>query len=166
VLLSLEAVQAGDRVAACGAVMNLMAVLSSAGIGRELVHTIAAAGLPGRDGPLPPLPAEAADAVLARLAGASLLTFSVDGTTVTAHRLVMRVIRDSLAVDTLAAVCQAAAELLNTRSGSLWERRHADRAAVRDLVAQASSAGRFRRRLPATSLDTAMLRTRRWALTF
>jgi tetratricopeptide (TPR) repeat protein len=72
-------------------------VLSPAGIGRELVHAAAVAGLPGRDGPLPPLAEEAADAVLARLAGASLLTFSVDGTVVTAHRVVMRVIRDSLA---------------------------------------------------------------------
>ena len=40
------------------------------------------------------LSCEVVDRVLGRLAGASLLTFSVDGSTVTAHRLVTRVIRE------------------------------------------------------------------------
>ena len=98
--------------------MDLLAVLSASGVGRELVHAAAAAGLPGRDGPLPALAAEAVDGVLARLAGTSLLTFSVDGTRVTAHRLVMRVIRESLAAaGTLTAVCESAAGLLDGRAG-------------------------------------------------
>ena len=50
----------------------------------------------------------------------SLLTFSVDGGTVTAHRLVMRVIRERLARQGhLAAACQAAAAVLDARAGSL-----------------------------------------------
>ena len=96
VLLSLDAVRAWDPAGACNAVMELTAVLSPAGIGRELVYAAAAAGLPGRDGPLPPMAAEAVDAALARLTGASLLTFSLDGTNVSAHRLVMRIIRETL----------------------------------------------------------------------
>ena len=76
--------------------MDLLSVLSPAGVRRSLLHAAAAAGLPGRDGQLRAW-AEAADRVLARLAGASLVTFSVDGTVVTAHRLVMRVIRENLA---------------------------------------------------------------------
>ena len=36
------------------------------------------------------------DRALARLAGGSLLTFSVDGSSVSAHRLVTRVIREQL----------------------------------------------------------------------
>ena len=48
VLLSLQAVRAGDRGAACGAVMDLISVLSASGVSRELVHAAAAAGLPGR----------------------------------------------------------------------------------------------------------------------
>ncbi len=168
VLLSLDAVRAGDRGASCGAVMGLAAVLSPSGVDRELVHAAAAAGLPGRDGPLPPLAAEAADAVLARLAGASLLTFSVDGTTVTAHRLVTRVIRDSLAAaGALADVCEAAAELLEARARSLWQRRHTDRAGARDLAGQLLAlAGSAAACSPSTALDTAMLQVRRWALFF
>ena len=92
---------------ACGAVMDLLAVLSAAGVRRSLIHAAAGEGLPGRDGPLAALAPEVADRVLARLAGASLLTFSVDGSSVTAHRLVMRVIRENLAADSaLTAVCE------------------------------------------------------------
>ena len=77
--------------------MDLLAVLSAAGVRRSLIHTAAGLGLPGRDQRLPALAPEAVDRVLARLAGASLLTFSLDGSAVTAHRLVMRVIRENLA---------------------------------------------------------------------
>ena len=50
------------------------------------------------------------DEALGRLAERSLLAFSVDGQAVIAHRLVLRVVRDSLAGQgRLAAVCQAAA---------------------------------------------------------
>ena len=59
------------------------------------------------------VPAEVVDEALGRLAGSSLLTFSMDGGTVTAHRLVMRVIRERLARQgRLAATCQAAAAAL------------------------------------------------------
>jgi tetratricopeptide (TPR) repeat protein len=168
VLLSLQAMRAGDRGAACDAVMELAAVLSPSGIGRDLVHAAAAAGIPGRDGSLPPLAAEAADAVLARLDGASLLTFSVDGTTVTAHRLVMRVIRETLAAaGDLSGICESVAGLLDARAGSLWERWHADRAAARDLTGQLLAlAGSAAACPPGTGLETAMLRARLWALAF
>jgi flagellar basal body rod protein FlgC len=43
----------------------------------------------------------------------SLLTFSVDGSAVSAHRLVMRVIRENLAASgALTAVCEKASDLL------------------------------------------------------
>ena len=91
VLLSLAGVRAGEDGGAGTAVMDLLAVLSAAGVPRSLIHAAAGAGLPGRDGPVPALTPEIADRVLARLAGTSLLTFSLDGSTVIAHRLVMRV---------------------------------------------------------------------------
>jgi tetratricopeptide (TPR) repeat protein len=168
VLLSLDAVRAGDLGVACDAVMGLAAVLSPSGIERDLVHAAAAAGLPARDGPLPAMTADAADAVLARLERASLLTFSVDGTTVTAHRLVMRVIRDTLAaIGALAEVCQAVAMLLEARAGALWPQRHADRAAARNLAGELLVlAGTASACPPGTSLETAILRARRWALAF
>jgi hypothetical protein len=72
VLLSLEAVRAGDETGACGGVMDLLAVLSAAGVPRSLLHTAGEAGFPGREGPLPALAPEAAERALARLAAASL----------------------------------------------------------------------------------------------
>ena len=79
-----------------------------------MIHAAARKGLPGREGPLPALPPEGVDPVLGRLAGRSLLTFSVDGSGVGAHRLVMRVSRENLAASgALAAVCAAGARLLD-----------------------------------------------------
>ena len=92
--------------------MGLLAVLSPAGVRRSVLHAAGQQGLPGRDGPLPALAPEVVDRALARLAGASLLIANLDGSAVTAHRLVMRVIRESLAEQVPRAVCAAAAELL------------------------------------------------------
>ena len=92
---------------------------------------------------------EEADRVLARLAGVSMLTFSVDGSAVTAHRLVMRVIRENLtAAGSLAAVCEAAARLLTGQVRSLSKSWHEDRATARDLVEQIMALDESITRLP------------------
>ena len=165
VLLALDAVRAGDQGGACGAVMDLVAVLSAAGVRRSLIHAAALEGLADREGPLGALEQEVADRMLARLAGASLLTFSVDGSSVVAHRLVMRVIRENLAADSaLTAVCQAAAGLLDGLAASLDERWHEDRAATRDLVEQIMALDESAARCPpANDLDRGMIRLRLWA---
>ncbi len=165
VLLALDAVRAGEQGEACGAVMGLVAVLSAAGVRRSLIHAAAQAGLPGSEGPLPAMPPEVADRVLARLAGVSLLTFSVDGSAVVAHRLVMRVIRENLASGgSLLGVCQAAGRLLDTLAGSLSQSWHEDRAATRDLVEQIMALHESSARCPAdTALDGSMIRLRWWA---
>jgi Domain of unknown function (DUF4062)/Tetratricopeptide repeat len=165
VLVSLENVR---RVEACEAVMNLLVVLSPSGVRRSMIHAAAATGLPGRDGTLPGLTPEATDLALARLAGVSLLTFSVDGSTVTAHRLVMRVIRENLAaMESLTTVCEAAERLLAGEADTRWENWHEDRAAVRDLVEQimalAESAASCQ---PDGDLVTNMILLRRWALAY
>jgi tetratricopeptide (TPR) repeat protein len=168
VLLSLEAVQASDETGACGAVMDLMAVLSAAGVRRSLVYEAGRAGLPGRDQPLAGLGPEVVDAALARLAGASLLTFSLDGSTVSAHRLVMRVIRENLAAsNTLTGVCETAAELLGGMAGSLSETWHQDRSAARDLVEQIMAlADSSAACPPGDALERRMLGLRLLAATF
>ncbi|HEV3294430.1 MAG TPA: tetratricopeptide repeat protein [Streptosporangiaceae bacterium] len=165
VLLSLDHVRAGEDGDAGTAAMDLLAVLSAAGVRRSLVHAAADKGLPGRDGPLPALPPEAADRVLARLAGTSLLTFSLDGSAVTAHRLVMRVIRENLAAgNALTAVCESAARLLDGLAASRWENWHEDRAATRDLVEQIMALDESAARCPPGSdLDGRMLRLQVWA---
>lgn len=98
----------------------------------------------------------------------SLLTFRVDGSAVTAHGLVMQVIRENLAAsEALTAVCEAAARLLDGQAGSLSESWHQDRAATRDLVEQIlaldeSAAGRP----PGSGLDRYMIGLKAWALWF
>ena len=165
VLLSLDHVRAGADGGACMAVMDLLAVLSAAGVSRSLVHAAAGQRLPGRDGPLAALASEEVDRVLARLAGTSLLTFSLDGSAVTAHRLVMRVIRENLAADNaLTAVCKSAGRLLNGLAEARWENWHEDRAATRDLVEQIVALDESAARCPPGSdLDRLMLRPQVWA---
>ena len=165
VLLSLDHLRAGEDGQACMAVMELLAVLSATGVSRSLVHAAAEKGLPGRDGPLAALAPEAADRVLARLAGTSLLTFSLDGSAVTAHRLVMRVIRENLAAgNTLTAVCESAGRLLNGLAVSRWQNWHEDRAATRDLVEQIMALDESAARCPpGGDLDRLMLRLQVWA---
>ena len=72
-----------------------MAVLSAAGVRRDLLHAAGQAGALIRGGHR--VAADLVDRALARLAERSLLTFSLDGQTIIAHRLVMRVVRDGLA---------------------------------------------------------------------
>jgi tetratricopeptide (TPR) repeat protein len=137
VLLSLVSARAGDDTGICMAVMELLAVLSPAGVRRALVYEAARQGTFARDGQAGELAAEAVDRALARLSGTSLLTFSVDDSSVSAHRLVMRVIREQLAAaDSLVAVCMAAAQLLLGLAEPLSQTWHQDREGVRDLIDQ------------------------------
>jgi tetratricopeptide (TPR) repeat protein/DNA-binding CsgD family transcriptional regulator/cellulose biosynthesis protein BcsQ len=168
VLLSLDAVGVSDDSGTSDAVVNLLAVLSAAGVPRSLVHVAGREGLPGRTGPLPTLAPEAVDQALARLAGASLLTFTVDGTAVSVHRLVMRVIRENLtAGNSLTLVCQVAARLLEKLAESLRESWHEDRAATRDLVEQIMALDESSATCPpGDDLGRSMIRLRGWALWF
>jgi Domain of unknown function (DUF4062)/Tetratricopeptide repeat/NB-ARC domain len=169
VLLSLDAARAGDGSGVGGAVMELVAVLSAAGVPRALLHTAGQTGaMTGQDQP-GEVAAEVVDEALGRLARSSLLTFSVDGSTVTAHRLVTRVVRERLARhEQLTTVCQAAATALEAQAESLsevWE----DRPGRRDLVEQvmalydhsACSAGE-----DGSELVQVMLGLRGWAVWF
>ena len=175
VLLSLDAVRAGDGTGVCGAVMGVVSVLSAAGVPRAVLHAAGQAGALSEqgqaDGPekVGGVPPDTVDEALGRLAGASLLTFSTSGGTVTAHRLVMRVIRERLARQgCLAATCQAAADVLQARVGSLrqaWQ----DRPARRDLVEQIMAVHEHTAACPGeggSDLTQAMLRLRESAVWF
>jgi hypothetical protein len=73
VLLSLTAVHAGERGDVCTAVIEAMAVLSSAGIYRDLLYGAGEAGTLSGDGSV--LPVTVIDEALAQLAERSLLGF-------------------------------------------------------------------------------------------
>ena len=170
VLLALDAVRAGDSTGVCGAVMDLVAVLSAAGVPRAVLHAAGQAGaLSEKNEAAGGVAAEVVDEALGRLAGSSLLTFSTGGGTVTAHRLVMRVIRERLARQgRLAAACQAAAATLQARAGSL-EQAWQDRLACRDLVEQILAVHEHAAAFSGedgSDLTQAVLRLRGWALWF
>lgn len=85
----------------------------------------------------------AIDTALGNLASASLLAFSADGSTVTAHRLVMRVIREHHAGDARTAITARACALLMTIVMSLgepWQERQAGRDVVSHVTALTENA--------------------------
>jgi hypothetical protein len=134
VLLSLEEVRAADRARVCTAVMEIISVLSPAGIRQELLHAAAQArALSGDVGRM--IAAPAVDRALAQLAELSLLTFSLDGRTVITHRMVTQVARAAMARrERLTTACRSAASALVAGEQALYPYR--DRPAVRDFVQQ------------------------------
>jgi tetratricopeptide (TPR) repeat protein len=168
ILLSLGSVQANDSAGMCSAVMDLLAVLSPAGVPRLLVQAARGRGLLGNPRKPDELTAEVVDRALAKLAGASLLAFSVEGTGVSAHRLVMRVIRDQLAkAGNLAAACESAAQLLDAQAETLGRTWHEDRPAVRNLVEQIMALYESTTRcLDDSRLTRHMIGLRSWAVLF
>ena len=169
VLLSLDAVRAADGTGVCSAVMDLVSVLSAAGVPRALLHVAGHASVLSGQEQAGGVGPEVVDEALGRLAGSSLLTFSVDRGTVTAHRLVMRVIQERLAHQGhLTAACQAAATALDAQVRSLYEAWQ-DRPARRDLVEQIMAVHEHSVSSPAeagSELIQALLGLRAWAVWF
>ena len=135
VSLSLDAVRAGDGGELCAGLMEIVAVLSAAGIRRELLHAAGQAGFLVRRRRQPAVAADVVDRALERLSEQSLITLSLDGRTIIAHRLVTRVIRQAMARrGRLTAACRAAASVLGARAEALAA--SPDRPAVRDIPQQ------------------------------
>ena len=138
ILLALDAVADGDPTGLCQGLINTVALLSAAGVSRALLYAAGQQGLlqPGTDEAPEPL---SIDEALERLASASLLTFSVDGATVAAHELTMRVAAERQAQDgTLAGLGTGIAELLEAVTRSLaepWRNRAAASDAVQQIMA-------------------------------
>ena len=133
VLLSLDAAMANDQSGVSVPLIEIIAVLSGAGIRRALLHATGQAGAlaSGRRRVTPAL----VDGALDYLAGWSLMTFSLDGQTIIMHRLVARVVRDWLVRQRrLTAVGRATASVLETRARALAD--SPDRPAVRDIPRQ------------------------------
>lgn len=97
--LSVDTVTATGQAGLCATILAVVSLLSPEGISRQFLY----GGHPGPSGPLGGGPEEI-DAALGQLVNASLLSFSrIDGSDVlvTAHRLVMRVVRERLVRDGL-----------------------------------------------------------------
>jgi tetratricopeptide (TPR) repeat protein len=136
VLLSLEAVRAASHAGVCARLMEIMAVLSAAGVNRELLHAAGQAGLLASGGER--VAAAVVDRALTQLAERSLLTFSLDGLTIIMDGLTARVVRDEVVHHhRLTAVCRAAASVLEARAAALAGVR--DRQAARDIPQQVAA---------------------------
>ena len=136
VLLSLAAIRAADKTGMCTRVIEIMAVLSAAGVRRELLHVAGRAGVLASGGRR--VEAALVDRVLEWLSDRSLLTFSLDGQTVMMHRLVAQVVRDGLVRRRrLGAVCWVAASVLEAHAIAVAGSQ--DRPAVRGIPQQVTA---------------------------
>jgi transposase-like protein len=144
--------------------MDLLSVLSPAGATRSLLHSAGAVGLVGKS----PATSETVDRALGQLAAASLVTFSIDESSISAHRLVMRIIRaKQAAANTFTTACESAAAFLDARAAKLWQTRHQDRPAVRNLVRQITALQDAVSQCPSSDgLARSIVRLRGWAVTF
>jgi len=117
VMLSLNAVQASDQTGVSSRVMTIMAVLSAAGVRRELLYVAGQMGALGACGPVDPA---TVDRALERLAERSLVNFSLNRQTVVVHRLARQVIWEALTRQgRLAFVCRVATSVLETHADAL-----------------------------------------------
>ena len=130
VLLSLAVIRAADPTGVSTGVMEIMAVLSAAGVRRELLHAAGQAGALASGGRR--VEAALVDRVLEWLSDRSVLTFSLDGQTVIMPRQVAQVVRGRLARrQRLGAVCWAAASVLEAHAAAAASAQ--DRLAVRSV---------------------------------
>ena len=136
VLVSLAAIRAADKTGMCTRVIEIMAVLSAAGVRRELLHVAGRASVLASGGRR--VEAALVDRVLEWLSDRSLLTFSLDGQTVMMHRLVAQVVRDGLIRRRwLEAVCWVAASVLEAHAIAVAGSQ--DRPAVRGIPQQVTA---------------------------
>jgi tetratricopeptide (TPR) repeat protein len=136
VLLSLDGIRGGNDIGkVCIAVMEMASVLASGGLPRLLLYTAAQSGALARIALLAGISNSAVDEALGRLAGSSLLTFSVDDKRVRAHHLVMRVIADRMKEEKrITIVCKAVGEALISHAESV--RQAWKQPVVSDLIDQ------------------------------
>ena len=135
VLLSLDEARASDQTGICARVMEIMAVLSAAGVRRDMLHAAGRAGVLAGVKRKSPVNETLVDWALERLVERSLLTLSLDGQMVVAYRLVLRVMRGELERrERWPAIYRAVARLLGMRAKAL--KGSPDRPIVRDLITQ------------------------------
>jgi len=136
VLHSLHAVRAADRTGVSTRVIELVAVLSAAGVRRELLYAAGQTGVLASGGRR--VASDQIDRVLERLCDWSLLTVSADGQSVMLHRLVAQVIGNGLARRQMfMAACETAAFVLDVYSRALVG--SSDRRAVREISQQVTA---------------------------
>jgi len=166
-VLALDALADGDQTGLCRGLINVVALLSSAGVSRALLYAAGQQGLFQHPGTETAAGQQGIDEALGRLASTSLLTFSVDNATVTAHRLTMRVAVERQAQDgSLAGLGAGLARLLLAVTQSLdqpWQNRLAARDAIQQIMALHEHLAPYLGEEDAALIET-LLRLRGWAI--
>jgi tetratricopeptide (TPR) repeat protein len=144
ILLSLAEVEDRDPPGLCRPVIELLSILSPAGVPRRLLHQAGQARLFPRSGhrrqPSMPIGAVEVDAAVQRLDEGSLLSLSIDGLTTTVHRLVMRVVRERAEdKSSLTALAAAVADLLGRQLAMPSEQTWAQHAATGEIITQTTA---------------------------
>ena len=170
VLLSLDSAVAADRTGLCARLIDMVSLLSTAGVPRALLYAARSAGVFSEEGQTRPTAQtqveQDVDEALGKLADASLLTFSGDGSAVSAHRLIMRVVRERRAHDgTLTVIASATCDLLSAVTQSLelpWQNRPAARDTIQQIMALHEHLAPYIAGQDATLTET-LLHLRSWA---
>ena len=141
ILLAIDAVTDADETGLCRSLLNLVSLLSTAGVPRTLLYAAEQEGvLQEPDDGVVVAGAERIDEALGRLASASLLTFGGDNSTVSVHRLTMRTTLEHQAHEGggIARLGTGVAGLLATLTKTLtqpWRNRSAARDTVQQIMA-------------------------------
>ena len=143
ITLALDTVADNDPTGLCRGLVNVVALLSEAGVARALLYAAGQQGVLQRLGAETNARPQEIDEALGLLAGASLLAFGTDGTqgdtTVAAHRLTMRVAVELQAQQgNLVTLGADIASLLVAVTESLpepWQNRNAARDAIQQIMA-------------------------------
>jgi len=167
IVLALDAVADGDQTGLCRGLINVVALLSTAGVARALLYAAGQQGLFQYRSTEMSAGPESIDEALGRLGSASLLTFSVDDSTVSVHRLTMRVAVERQAQDaSLAGLGAGLAGLLLVVTRSLagpWQNRAAARDAIQQIIALHEHLAPYLGEQDAALTET-LLRLRGWAI--
>ena len=167
IVLALDAAADDDQTGLCHGLINVVALLSTTGVSRALLYAAGQQGLLRHPGGGTAAGPESIDEALGRLVSASLLTFSVDDTTVAAHRLTMRVARERQAQDgSLTELGAGVAGLLSVVTKSLaepWQNRAAARDAIQQIMALHEHLAPFLGEQNA-ALNETLLQLRSWAI--
>jgi tetratricopeptide (TPR) repeat protein len=132
----MEAASVADPVGVNIGVMELVVMLSPAGVRRDLLRAAGQAGTLLGGGRR--VAASMVDQALERLSERSLLDFSLDGQAISVHRLAARAIRAGLARQgRFVTACRAAASAVEGSAAALAK--HRDRAAVMEMLGQVTA---------------------------
>jgi tetratricopeptide (TPR) repeat protein len=173
ILMSMQTAQETDLTRLATPLLRVISLLSPSGVTRDL---LAADAVVARiESELPPIanykskfssPARV-DAALAHLAGASLLTYSIDNSTVTAHPIITRVVRGQLirSGDLLqtAAICIAILQVATATAEPVWQERMAAKHLTEQITSLHATLTSQQTEIPAKIIDD-LIGLREWAL--